>query len=106
MNKSIIVIFLILVLGCNISAESKIKQKAIGTELSFIGIDFEKNTKIVEEKDIVDIQLADCGWVNYALINDTCYRASIGLDKENVLWYIFYDKNSLEQVKIEQLFKT
>ena len=103
---AVIVLALIGIIFLNISKESKVKQSAIGTELSYYGIDGKLQVQIVQDKDIVEVSLVDCGYIDHSLVNKKCYRVSIGDERKNVFWYIFYDSDSLIKVKVEQLFVT
>ena len=111
MENSAIIIITILVLavlvfaGYNLETE-KIRESVVGTELSFISHDLTKVTYVVKQEDIIGIELTECGWINHTVVDKQCYKVSIGENRERASWYIFYDKNSLEQVKVEQLFVT
>ena len=102
---SLFLVFIILITGCD-SKEAQIRKQVVGTELTSISHDLKEQIGYVKEEDIMDIELVECGWVGHELVEDNCYRVSIGKNKDEIFWYIFYDKYSLEQIKIEQSFVT
>lgn len=84
--------------------EVTVRQKAIGTKLTYYDLGGGEQTKIVRDEDILAIESEFCP---SATETKNCYRVSIGEAGGNVLmWYIFYDAETLEQVKVEQLFVT
>jgi hypothetical protein len=86
--------------------------KVNGIKLEYADLS-QKHTKIVSLKDITGIKTVACGWIvnmttgqTFETKNQTCYRVSIGKYLVGDLWYIYFDKKTIEQLKVEQLFKT
>jgi len=90
------------------SVISTIKLKLIGVELKYYDLGRGELIYKIKEENILNIETVPCGHVDYKLVDDSCYRVSIGNPRpdRSAMWYIYIDKDTLEQVKKEQLFRT
>jgi hypothetical protein len=86
-----------------------IKNNLVGTKISYIGEDIKEYFFEIKEENILTIETVQCGYIDYKLVEKNCYRVSIGVPRKPQtppMWYIYFDKDNLEQLKKEQLFKT
>lgn len=85
-----------------------IKNKLIGTELKYYDLGRGELIYKIKEENIQSIETAQCGYADYKVLESECYRVSIGnpAGDRSAMWYIYFDKDTLEQVKKEQLFRT
>lgn len=95
----LIVIIIVLSVQFNsLGIESRIKQKLSGRELAYYDMRGARVTEIVESGDIKSIRLEKC-----ISGNEMCFVAMI---ETPLPWKVYYDKNTLEEVGIQQLFRT
>ncbi len=80
----------------SVGIESRIKQKLAGKELAYYDIRGMRVTEIVESGDVKSIKFEKC-----ISDNEMCYVAMI---ETPLPWKVYYDKNTLEEVGIQQLF--
>ena len=76
----------------------QLKQKAIGTELTYVSIAGIELIEIIDAEEITAINFVNCPDSDKG-----CYRISI---KDGPMWHVYYDPMSFEHVATEQLFVT
>ncbi len=80
----------------SLGIENQIKQKLSGRELAYYDISGTRATEIVETGDIKSIRLEKC-----VTVDEMCFVAMI---ETPLPWKIYYDRNTLEEVGVQQLF--
>ena len=94
----IVVIIALSIQFSSVSVESRIKQKLAGKELTYYSFAGQPLTVVVKAGDIKSIRLEKC-----MLGSEMCWAASI---ETPLPWKIYYDKNTLAESGISQLFAT
>jgi len=98
---------------CSKELEAAIKNKVIGTDISYISESIEKIQKVVKEENVLSIEICDCGRIAPKSAGKQCYRVSVG-DRISYPkyfatfagWSIYLDMETLEKEQVEQLFRT